>query len=134
MELSGLTNYYKKFIDNYSKFLKDLEKLCGYNQKKLVLTDECEKSFQNLKEKLINSPILAFPDFSKEFILDKDASFNRIGAVLSQLDDYGSKGVIAYGLHTMNPHELGYCISRKKLLAIIISPCILNTTYNMSLI
>jgi len=71
----GLTNYYRKFIDNYSQFSKDLEKLCGSNQRKLVWTDECEKSFQNLKEKLINSPILAFPDFSKEFILDTDASF-----------------------------------------------------------
>ena len=27
----GLTNYYRKFIDNYSKFSKDIEKLCGNN-------------------------------------------------------------------------------------------------------
>ena len=74
----GLTNYYRKFINNYSDYSKNLEKLCGSNQKKLVWTDECEKAFQSLKEKLINSPVLAFPDLSREFILDTDASFDRI--------------------------------------------------------
>ena len=54
--------------------------------KKPKETGECEKAFQSLKEKLINSPVLAFLDPLKEFILDTDASFHRIEAVLSQLD------------------------------------------------
>jgi len=110
--------YYRKFIDNYTKYSKHLEKLCGSSQKKLMWTNECELAFQSLKEKLMQAPILAFPDFTKEFILDTDASFDRIGAVLSQLDEYGNEKVIAYGSHAMSPHEVGYCITRKELLAI----------------
>ena len=64
------------------------------------------------------SPILGFPDLKKEFILDTDASFDTIGAVLSQKDSDGRERVIAYGSHAMTSHEKGYCTTRKELLAI----------------
>ena len=63
-----------------------------------------------------NEKVLGFPDFKKEFILDTDASFNTVGAVLSQMDDSGYEKVIAYGSHAMNDHEKGYCISSKLIL------------------
>jgi len=107
----GLANYYRKFIKDYTKYSKCLENLCGSSQKKIYWTDECENSFQNLKAELIKAPVLAFPNFSKEFILDTDASFDRIGAVLSQIDR-----IIAYGSKAMSKHELGYCITREELL------------------
>ena len=75
-------------------------------------------SFSKIERKMIDTPILAYPDFEKEFILDTDASFDTIGAVLSQKDTYGRERVIAYGSHKMNKHELGYCVTRKELLAI----------------
>ena len=114
----GLTNYYRKFIKDYSKYSKILESLIGSNQKKLLWTNECENAFNNLKEQLTKAPVLMFPNFSKEFILDTDASFDRIGAVLAQIDENGKERVIAYGSKAMSKHELGYCITRKELLAI----------------
>ena len=115
----GLTNYYRKFLKDYAKYSKVLEGLCGKNKdKKIIWTEECNEAFQKLKEKMIKTPILAYPDFENEFILDTDASFDTIGAVLSQKDIYGRERVIAYGSHKMNKHELGYCITRKELLAI----------------
>jgi hypothetical protein len=43
--------------------------------------------FEELKNRLVSSPILAHPDFSKKFILDTDASNEAIGAeFLSFLD------------------------------------------------
>ena len=64
-------------------------------------------------------PILSFTDFRKEFVLDTDASFDRIEAVLPQKDDEEHKRVIAYGSHAMSNHEKGYCITQKELLAIV---------------
>jgi len=114
----GLTNYYRRFIKDYTKYSKVLESLCGSTQNKICWTNDCEEAFQNLKKELTKAPVLAFPDFSNEFILDTDASFDRIGAVLSQLDENGREKPIAYGSRAMNKHELGYCITRKELLAI----------------
>ena len=45
---------------------------------------ECSISFQELRSQLVAAPILAFPDFSKPFLLDTDACETGIGAVLSQ--------------------------------------------------
>ena len=114
----GICNYYRKFIKDYAKFSRRLEAMCGNNKEKLIWSDECEEAFKKLKESLSVTPVLIYPDFSKEFILDTDASFDTIGAVLSQKDDKGNERVVAYGSHTMNKHEIGYCITRKELLAI----------------
>ena len=114
----GICNYYRKFIKDYAKFSRRLEAMCGCNKDKLVWSDECEEAFNKLKDALAITPVLVYPDFRKSFILDTDASFDTIGAVLSQIDEHGNERVVAYGSHTMNQHELGYCITRKELLAI----------------
>jgi RNase H-like domain found in reverse transcriptase/Reverse transcriptase (RNA-dependent DNA polymerase)/Integrase core domain/Integrase zinc binding domain len=114
----GLANYYRKFIKDYSKYSRPLESLINVKNNKIVWTEVCDKTFTELKNKLMNTPILKYPDFSKEFILDTDASFDSIGAVLSQKDGKGQERVIAYGSKSMTKHELGYCITRKELLAV----------------
>ena len=114
----GLCNYYRKFIKNYSMFSRILESICGTTNEKLIWSEKCEEAFEELKNALSKTPVLIYPNFQKEFILDTDASFDTIGAVLSQLDEQGHERVIAYGSHSMNKHEIGYCITRKELLAI----------------
>ena len=54
-------------------------------------TDDCETSFQKLKQMLISAPILQFPDFTQPFILYTDASSYSLGAVLAQI--HGGKNV-----------------------------------------
>ena len=114
----GICNYYRRFIRGYAVKSRALEELCGRNNKKLIWTDTCNVAFSEMKEALVKSPVLGYPDVNKDFILDTDASFNTIGAVLSQKDDSGRERVIAYGSHAMSNHEKGYCITRKELLAI----------------
>jgi len=48
---------------------------------------ECQGSFNNLKEFLIQDPILKYPDFSKEFIIRTDASYEVLGGLLLQKND-----------------------------------------------
>lgn len=62
--------------------------------------------------------MLAHPDFSKEFILDTDASNLAIGAVLSQKFD-GQERVIAFASRTLTKSERRYCVTRKELLALV---------------
>ena len=79
-----------RFVRNYTECSKVLESLCGSNENKLIWNDECEILFQSLKKQLIKALVLTFPDFSKEFMLDTDASFDRIEAVLAQTDENGN--------------------------------------------
>ena len=58
---------------------------------KFEWTDDCQRAFEELPQRLVTVPILVFPDFSLTFVLDTDACDIRISAVLSQLQDDGSE-------------------------------------------
>ena len=57
---------------------------------------EHQESFDRLKEVLTSSPILAYPDYSKPFVLETNASLNWLGAVLMEVDDDGNSCIISY--------------------------------------
>ncbi len=111
----GLCSYYRRFIYQFSEIAKPLHKLTEKGVQ-FQWTDACCKSFQKLKEKLTETPVLAHPDFTKKFILDVDASDVSIGAVLSQNID-GHERAIAYASRTLTKQERSYCVTRKELLS-----------------
>ena len=71
-----------------------------------------------LKRELLNAPILAYPDPTRSFILDTDASGYGSGAMLSQIQG-GRERVIAYGRRTMTKEERRYCVTRQELLTVV---------------
>ena len=77
--------------------------------------------FDALKEVLSTAPGLGYPDFSREFILETDASLNGLGAILSQQGKDGKISVIAYASHSLHPSERSMCnysSAKLKLLAL----------------
>lgn len=97
--------YYQHFIPNYSikaMLLFDLLKgqkgrmkngkklSCGHQNNKLKSSDWTQRQqqrFERLKASLVESVVLAHPDFSRPFILTTDASLERIRAVLLQIQE-----------------------------------------------
>lgn len=113
----GLASYYKRFIASFGEICKPLYQLCEKNRK-FLWTDNCQKAFDTLKQKLTSAPILSYPVLGQNFTLDTDASQYSVGAVLSQ-EQNNTERVIAYMSKTMNKHELQYCTTRKELLAVV---------------
>ncbi|KAK3106610.1 hypothetical protein FSP39_023509 [Pinctada imbricata] len=113
----GLCSYYRRFVQGFADIARPLHKLCEKGAK-FVWTEECDSSFENLKQRLCTSPILAYPISGLPFILDTDASHAAVGAVLSQVQEDAER-VISYMSRAMNVHESSYCITRKELLAVI---------------
>ena len=80
----------------------------------------CQNAFKKLKTHLCSAPVLAYPDFTKPFLLDIDASDTGIGAVFSQLDENGRECVIAYSSRLLSKPEWSYCVTRRELLAVVV--------------
>ncbi|CAG2201756.1 unnamed protein product [Mytilus edulis] len=68
----GLTNYYRKFIKGYSHLATPLNRLLRKDVP-FELSEKCQKAFDQLKQSLCSSPILAYPNMSRPFILTTDA-------------------------------------------------------------
>ncbi|GBM35397.1 Retrovirus-related Pol polyprotein from transposon 297 [Araneus ventricosus] len=113
----GLCTYYRRFVKNFSTIARPLHKLTEAKSN-FNWTEECEKSFNSLKQALTSSPILTYPRTDKDFILDTDASNEGIGAVLSQ-NMGNEERVIAYFSKSLGKPERNYCVTRKELLAIV---------------
>ncbi|XP_074342295.1 uncharacterized protein LOC141679803 [Apium graveolens] len=79
----GLAGYYRRFVQDFSKIAVPLIKLTRKNEK-LVWTDKCEESFQELKKRLVSTPVLVLPDEKGEFVIYSDASYKGLGCVLMQ--------------------------------------------------
>ena len=62
-----------------------------------------------IKEALSTVPLLGYPSFTRELLLEMDASLNVIGAILSQQDKDGSIHVIAYASQSLCPSERFMC-------------------------
>ena len=66
--------------------------------------EDFDRAFRDLKFKLTSAPVLGYPDFSKPFIAEVDASLNGFVAVLSQ--EVNNKNVvIAYASRTLRSSE-----------------------------
>ncbi|GBN62843.1 Retrovirus-related Pol polyprotein from transposon 17.6 [Araneus ventricosus] len=113
----GLCTYYRRFVRNFSAIARPLHKLTEARSN-FNWTEECEKSFNSLKQALITSPILTCPRTDKEFILDTDASNEGIGAGDSQKIG-NEECVIAFFSKSLGKPERNYCVMRKELLAIV---------------
>ena len=82
-----------------------------------IRSPECERAFQELKEKLTTSPVLAYPDFSRDFVLKTDASVHGLGAVLSQRRNDQHPHPIAYASRALSPVEQRYGITELETLS-----------------
>ena len=114
----GLCSYYRKFVKDFSRIAKPLNNLLK-KESEFVWKEEHQKAFEMLKKKLIQSPILQYPDYNKEFILITDASGIGLGAVLSQYNDDNREVVIAYASKSLVGAEQNYPITELECLAVI---------------
>ena len=114
----GFGNFYRQFIKRYSDIVKPLNTLLQKN-KGFIWNEEAQKSFETLKQKFTEEPVLMMPDTSKPFQIESDASKYASGAVLTQLDNNGSRHPCAFISKTFNEAERNYEIYDRELLAII---------------
>lgn len=100
----GCVGYYRRFVPSFSRVAAPLTRLlqgtAGCDSSSVAWSVDCQNAFDKLKQALLSAPILAYADFTQPFKLYIDASFDSLGAVLSQVQE-GHERVIAYACHSL---------------------------------
>ncbi|GJR72235.1 reverse transcriptase domain-containing protein [Tanacetum coccineum] len=113
----GHADFYRRFIKDFSKISRPITHLLEKNTP-FIFSDDCIQSFQTLKKKLTEAPILIAPDSDLPFELMCDASDFAIGAVLGQRHEKHF-GPIHYASKTINEAESHYTTTEKEMLAVV---------------
>ncbi len=114
----GFTNFYRKFIKNYSKVIKVLTALTGLAPWKWG--PEQDRAFIELKKRMAEDIILAIPNETDPFMVEANTSEGAIGAVLSQKQN-GKWRPVAFMSKSLSATKRNYEIYDKELLAIMLA-------------
>lgn len=101
----GFCNFYRRFIRKFGVIAKPLTKLTHKNSE-FKFTEECQRSFEDLKNKLANTPVLIHYDPEIKSRIETDASDGVVSGIFSQQGSDNEWHPVAYFSKTMAPAEL----------------------------
>lgn len=110
----GLTGYYRKFVSKYGILAKPLAHILRL--KTFQWSPEAQQAFQSLKQAMTKTPMLALPNFQKQFTIETDACAEGIGAVLMQQGQ-----PITYLSKALGEKHKALSIYEKEFLALIMA-------------
>ncbi|UYV79202.1 hypothetical protein LAZ67_17001493 [Cordylochernes scorpioides] len=114
----GSVTHYAKFINNFNNLRAPLNELLKKNSR-FIWTEECQRSFEGLKEALCSKPILQLFNPSLATHIYCDASTSGIGAVLKQEYPDGTQKPFTYFSRALRGAESKYTITELELLAVV---------------
>ena len=113
----GHAGFYRRFIRDFSKIVRPLCRLLEKDAK-FNFDESCQYSFEEIKSRLVEAPIMAKPDWNKEFEIMYNASDYAMGAVLGQKADNKFRAIY-YGNKTFNEAQENYSTTKKEMLAMV---------------
>ena len=113
----GHGGFYRKFIKDFSKISRTLCRLLE-KEAKFEFDEECKCAFEEIKVRLIRAPIMATPDWSKDFEIMCDASDYATGVILGQRTDKTFRAIY-YANKNFNEAQENYSTTKKEMLEIV---------------
>ena len=122
--LLGAAGYLSKYVPDYAALVEPLREMdCNGRSAQYDISHEWTvrrtRAFEGLKAALCSSPVLAPPDFDKQWIVLTDCSGTTMGAVLAQKDANGVERPVAYASCTLSEAQRNYSISELEGLAVV---------------
>ncbi|KAK7160691.1 hypothetical protein R3I93_008376 [Phoxinus phoxinus] len=114
----GFSNFYRKFIKNFSSVVAPLTALTKGGGTKIHWGPEAAGAFEELKHRFTSSPILVIPDPERPFVVEVDASEVGVGAILSQRGEDGKLHPCAFMCRGLSEAEYNYHVGDRELLAV----------------
>ena len=113
----GHAGFYRRFIRDFSKIAKPLCRLLEKDAK-LNFDESYQISFEDIKSRLVEAPIMAKPGWNKEFEIMCDGGDYAMGVVLGQKDEKVFRAIY-YSIKTFNEAQENYSTTEKEMLAMV---------------
>ncbi|GJU48758.1 reverse transcriptase domain-containing protein [Tanacetum coccineum] len=113
----GHVGFYRRFIQDFFKIARPMTNILE-KETPFFFSKECIESFETLKKKLTEAPMLVAPDWDLPFEIMCDASDFAVGAVLGQCKTKHFQP-IHYASKTMTDAQSHYTTTEKELLAVV---------------
>ena len=84
----------------------------------MSLSEVALEAFEALNQACMSSPVLAFSGYTKDFLLETDASKEGLGSVLSHKQEDGQFHPVAYGSWALTTHEKNYHSTKLEFLVL----------------
>ena len=111
----GLASYYRRFVKGFATIAAPLHALLPPVKKGkpravagIAWNANAHAAFEELKQVLVQAPVLVYPDFRRPFVLEVDASLKGLGACLAQRDQEGRLHPVAYASRGLRGAESKY--------------------------
>jgi hypothetical protein len=92
---TGVINFVCRFVTDFIVMVKPIHNLLKQDHS-FSWTDDVENAFIRIKKAISSAPVLAKPDFEKEFIIYTNAIEEAISVILLQCDDQDNEKSVAY--------------------------------------
>ena len=112
----GFANFYRRFIQDFSKIAGPLNRLTG--QVEWKWSDDEQHAFDKLKTAITSAPVLGIPNDTDPFKIECDASNFALGAELAQFQD-GKWKPIAFLSKSLTPAQKNYEIYDREMLSVV---------------
>ncbi len=117
----GFTNFYCRFIRDYSSIASPLYKLTEKGNI-FYWSSDCNHAFRTLKRCLTTAPLLVTPRaglINESFVISTNAFDKGIGAILLQEQSDGTLKPCSYYAKNLNKAQRKYPVYDQELLAIV---------------
>ena len=118
----GLVGHYRHFIKDFARIADPLHEYAHGDTAKMkkesvVLNEAVRNAFHQLKKAVMSTPVLAYQDRNKEYLLETDTSKLRLGAVLCQKQSDRRYHPLAFGSRALYGAEVNYHSTKLEFLA-----------------
>jgi ribonuclease HI len=114
----GKINFLRRFVPNFAEIVKLITDMLRKNSE-VKWTTEAKASFDHIKKVISETPVLASPDYLKEFFIFSFASEHTLAVVLLQKNEEGYEQPIAFFSKSLRDAELKYNIMEKQAYAMV---------------
>jgi hypothetical protein len=114
----GVINFFYRFVPDFVVMVKVIHNFLKQDHS-FSWIDDVENYFVGIKKTISFAPILAKPDFEKEFMIYTNFVEEAVSSILMQGDDQGNEKSMAYMSQILSDDEFKYSLIEKHAFSLV---------------